>query len=291
MVGCVTNQIRSSRHFRFARATLPFIFASLGWLLIPTSLALFGKDPKPVTIEYNDMQHTQAKNIARQVVAGGLWTRPEYGGLAVLQQAVGRKEIQQMRQDAERCYHGVWLGPHGQEGQGRTDASCFVKYVEAEQNGLEGLTNRITLLQALCAQLSIARPRGERPLEPGGVQLACYDGNNAQYGVHRDGYPTAQLASDLPSCSIAEIDARRISIVLYLQLGAWQPSWGGFFRAHRSAIDLGEAPTSHVDVFPRGGTMVIFRSRDLPHEVLPTSRQRFALSMWCLQKGWQTRSA
>ena len=29
-----------------------------------------------------------------------------------------------------------------------------------------------------------------------------------------------------------------------------------------------------------GGSLVMFRS-DMPHEVLPTFGQRFALSMWC----------
>lgn len=34
------------------------------------------------------------------------------------------------------------------------------------------------------------------------------------------------------------------------------------------------------DVDPLGGRLVLFRSRDVPHEVLPTSRKRFAVSLW-----------
>mmetsp|Transcript_52189 Transcript_52189/g.121824 ORF Transcript_52189/g.121824 Transcript_52189/m.121824 type:complete len:81 (+) Transcript_52189:45-287(+) len=34
------------------------------------------------------------------------------------------------------------------------------------------------------------------------------------------------------------------------------------------------------DIAPEGGRLVLFRSRDVPHEVLPTKRKRFAVTLW-----------
>jgi len=42
----------------------------------------------------------------------------------------------------------------------------------------------------------------------------------------------------------------------------------------------GETAKEVLDVAPLGGRTVIFRSRDLLHSVLPTNRQRLAMTAW-----------
>jgi Rps23 Pro-64 3,4-dihydroxylase Tpa1-like proline 4-hydroxylase len=39
-------------------------------------------------------------------------------------------------------------------------------------------------------------------------------------------------------------------------------------------------PFTATDVQPRGGTLVVFQSRTLLHEVLPAFRRRFAITQW-----------
>ena len=52
----------------------------------------------------------------------------------------------------------------------------------------------------------------------------------------------------------------------------------------RSHLDLHTSPSSCErvrDIAPRGGTLVLFDSVSIPHEVLPTkSKERFACSGW-----------
>ncbi|WP_271410175.1 2OG-Fe(II) oxygenase [Pseudomonas sp. Q1-7] len=66
-------------------------------------------------------------------------------------------------------------------------------------------------------------------------------------------------------------DRRAVSVVAYLNAD-WQPEQGGALRLH---LAEGER-----DILPEGGGVVLFLSGELPHEVLPASRQRLSLAGW-----------
>lgn len=73
---------------------------------------------------------------------------------------------------------------------------------------------------------------------------------------------------------------RGITCLLYLN-GAWSPADGGQLRIYAPDGD-GERI---VDILPEGGTLVVFRSDLIPHEVLPTRRERFSLTGWLRREG------
>ncbi|CAE8582840.1 unnamed protein product, partial [Polarella glacialis] len=235
----------------------------------------------------------RARAVVDDSVAAALFRRPAYGGLVVQHGVLGPQLARQLRQEAAAYREQGWLRGNGQESQGRTDSICFL--TSPLDNGLRqlppGLAYGAALLAAVCLRLSSKllrhRPQHlklllpQQPMRPGGVQLACYAGGGTAYRQHRDSYPAAELAgSGVPDTACAEIEARRITAVLYLQ-SEWSASWGGAFRAH-AVDDTKPAEGGHVDVLPGSGTLLLFRARDLPHEVLPTFQPRFALSMWCL---------
>lgn len=76
-------------------------------------------------------------------------------------------------------------------------------------------------------------------------------------------------------------DIRQWSYLLYLNT-EWSESDGGCLRIHTDgggeAAPPGASP-SYVDVEPRAGTLVLFRST-IPHEVLNTSARRLAVAGW-----------
>ncbi|AYC31057.1 2OG-Fe(II) oxygenase [Pseudomonas cavernae] len=74
-------------------------------------------------------------------------------------------------------------------------------------------------------------------------------------------------------------DRRVVSVVLYLNHG-WLPQQGGALRLYLPAA-AGER--SH-EIAPLGGSLVVFRS-ELPHEVLPASRERLSLAGWFRRRG------
>mmetsp|Transcript_13820 Transcript_13820/g.29822 ORF Transcript_13820/g.29822 Transcript_13820/m.29822 type:complete len:283 (+) Transcript_13820:1957-2805(+) len=91
---------------------------------------------------------------------------------------------------------------------------------------------------------------------------------------------------------------RIMSVILYLNEADWKPQDGGQLRIYlpQQEPQGGDAPTpgadgnqpsttsspeeAHVDVLPLGGTLVVFRSDLIYHEVLPARRQRYSLTGW-----------
>lgn len=67
-------------------------------------------------------------------------------------------------------------------------------------------------------------------------------------------------------------DRRTVSAVYYLN-EAWQGEQGGALRLYL-------ADDTELDVLPSAGTLVLFISAELPHEVLPATRERLSLTGW-----------
>lgn len=72
-------------------------------------------------------------------------------------------------------------------------------------------------------------------------------------------------------------DRRAVSAVLYLNQD-WRPEQGGALRLY-----LEDGTTR--DVLPQAGSLLVFLSADLPHEVLPASRERLSLTGWFRRRG------
>lgn len=72
-------------------------------------------------------------------------------------------------------------------------------------------------------------------------------------------------------------DRRSVSAVLYLN-DQWLPQHGGQLRLY---LD-GERS---LDIEPQAGCLVVFRSADLAHEVLPATRERLSLTGWFRRRG------
>lgn len=68
---------------------------------------------------------------------------------------------------------------------------------------------------------------------------------------------------------------RIISCLLYLNLN-WKKEYGGQLRIYTPEDD----PEKYVDIIPHAGTFVCFRSEDIPHEVLPTQKERYSVTGW-----------
>ncbi|MGS0743566.1 2OG-Fe(II) oxygenase [Glaciimonas sp. GG7] len=66
-------------------------------------------------------------------------------------------------------------------------------------------------------------------------------------------------------------DRRTVSVVLYLNQG-WLPEHGGALRLHMDG--------QHQDILPLAGSLALFLSADMPHEVLPATRERLSLTGW-----------
>lgn len=100
--------------------------------------------------------------------------------------------------------------------------------------------------------------------------LYAYYPTGGFYRRHRDAIPG--------SASIL----RKYSLLLYLNKD-WKEEKGGKLRLHMDSggdfLPAGEEP-NFQDVDPCGGTLVLFESDKLPHEVLDTQAERVAVVGW-----------
>lgn len=116
----------------------------------------------------------------------------------------------------------------------------------------------------------------ETPLASG-VELACVI------------YPAGgyyQRHVDATATDVSTARRRRaFSFICYLNKLGWQPSDGGALRIHptgpadRDSIE-GSSSSGYQDILPEGGTLVLFDSMRVWHEVRPTNRERACLVGW-----------
>lgn len=70
---------------------------------------------------------------------------------------------------------------------------------------------------------------------------------------------------------------RQISLVLFLNEN-WAPEDGGQLRIYTAQ--------GMTDILPHAGTLVLFRSDVIEHEVMPTHRTRLSLTGWFKNRSW-----
>ena len=109
------------------------------------------------------------------------------------------------------------------------------------------------------------------PLDPNLTELLyAYYPTGGFYRRHRDAIPG--------SASVL----RSYSLLLYLNEN-WTPNDGGQLRLHRDSggdfLPNGE-DANFVEVAPTGGTLVLFQSEKVPHEVFDTNAERLAVVGW-----------
>ena len=72
---------------------------------------------------------------------------------------------------------------------------------------------------------------------------------------------------------------RIVSTVFYLN-DNWQPGDGGELVLYEEDSDNPQNPEPMMTVAPRMGTLAVFLSEDVPHEVLPAHKDRRSIAGW-----------
>ncbi|CAK9066714.1 unnamed protein product [Durusdinium trenchii] len=167
--------------------------------------------------------------------------------------------------------------------------------------GYSALTFAVHLLAAVCQRLDELGRGGSTGVRPTSkLQLACFPAGSEGYVAHTDGSALEELEDSMPPDQRAMISsrgsARRLEdrrVFQQLPADHWDESYDGALRAYGAES---RAEDSYVDAawhlrrrtaglalpeaLPHGGSLILFRSRDVIHEVRPTSHDRYALTMW-----------
>jgi SM-20-related protein len=78
---------------------------------------------------------------------------------------------------------------------------------------------------------------------------------------------------------------RTVSCILYLN-DTWLPDDGGALRVYLPLAEGAAVPLeTHFDLYPEGGSVVVFLSAGFEHEVLPARRERLSITGWFYRNG------
>ncbi len=92
--------------------------------------------------------------------------------------------------------------------------------------------------------------------------------------VHMTIYPTGSFYKRHLD-QFKQDDHRKLSVIFYLNID-WKEEHGGQLRMY--------LPDQSLDVLPFAGRLVIFRSDQIEHEVLPATRPRLSITGWMLDQ-------
>ena len=138
--------------------------------------------------------------------------------------------------------------------------------LDSARNSLSGNT-RLDEQDWQTGEVSKGAPALDRELTE---MLYAYYPSGGFYRRHRDAVPGS---ASLLRC---------YSLLLYLNQG-WKKEDGGELRMHFDSggdfLPEGETP-NFLDIEPKAGTLVLFKSDKVPHEVLDTYSERLAVVGW-----------
>ncbi|ORZ28729.1 hypothetical protein BCR41DRAFT_376226 [Lobosporangium transversale] len=99
-------------------------------------------------------------------------------------------------------------------------------------------------------------------------QLAYYPPDSSHYERHRDSFPTNDRE---------DRDQRRITAIVYFN-PEWTQGDGGELRIFDKG--MGDDGEKQIDIAPKAGRCVLFLSGVIDHAVLPSFKERIALTSW-----------
>jgi SM-20-related protein len=110
------------------------------------------------------------------------------------------------------------------------------------------------------------------------------------YHCHRDGvHESIWELGLLQYLKLACYRARVVTIILYLNDSlVWEEeNHGGCLRIYDGTDikdDYGSTCNEVVNISPLGGRLVLFDSQRILHEVIPTFKDRFAVTIWITEQ-------
>ena len=181
-----------------------------------------------------------------------------------------RRDILQLKKEGRFSAAGVGEAEKKRlDGSVRRCEQCFL-FPRVKHGGGGDQAARTLLYDALDTLRGELERESGQTLDPLLTEgLYAYYPNGGFYRRHTDS--VAGTVQEL----------RRFSYLIYANTD-WSEEDGGMLRIHTDGggeVAPAGAEPSFTDVAPRAGTLVVFRS-DLPHEVLDTTAERFAVAGW-----------
>lgn len=214
----------------------------------------------------------------------------ERGNLVVLRNVLPASVLAAARAEACSLHHaGVMSSEnHGNADDVRQDRICWIREDDTEAH-CDGMVHCLKLLRGIPFLLTRHDySRSHSFVVPRQCQLSLYPSSaGAGYARHLDRCTLDILHMGLLGWLRARDYRRRtVTAILYLNDADWTS--GGHLRCfEKEGLKMDDTPAApspddgaYQDVNPVGGTLIIFDSSRVEHQVMPSSSDRYALTCW-----------
>lgn len=189
----------------------------------------------------------------------------------VLKLSQARRSVHKLTLEAEN---------HSNDDDVREDKICLVRESDSDfehDGGSDDIIHRIKLLRVIPFLLDRFNYNTSSFVVPRQCQLAIYFPDGSTYKRHLDKFTSSLSEMGLLGWLRAS-DYRHQSVTCILYLNDQDWTSGKKLRCFDYQQE-GKSSNS-IDINPTGGTLVIFDSEKIDHEVLPSSNGRHALTIW-----------
>ena len=197
----------------------------------------------------------------------------EKNHMVIIHNVLTSSELAGARKSARDLGDSMDRTNHQNDSDVRQDQICVVKESDTNEHG-DDMMHCIKLLRGIPFLLDRFNYNSSSSyVVPRQLQLARYLPDGSVYIRHLDKC-TSTLAEMglLGWLRSSDYRYRAVTIILYLNDPAWNS--GGHLRC------FGENDSSSLDVNPTGGTLILFDSSKVEHQVLPSLMDRYALTIW-----------
>mmetsp|Transcript_6408 Transcript_6408/g.12085 ORF Transcript_6408/g.12085 Transcript_6408/m.12085 type:complete len:270 (-) Transcript_6408:996-1805(-) len=196
----------------------------------------------------------------------------EENNIVVIHNVLSPSQLEGARLSAQKLSATMARLNHSNDNSIRQDEICLVREDRSTEIG-DDMIHCIKLLRGLPFILSLLHYTVSSSFViPRQCQLAKYKPDGSTYVRHLDRCTSTLLDMGLMEwLRASDYRHRTLTAILYLNSPEWTD--GGNLRC------FGE-DGSKIDINPTGGTLVIFDSSRVEHQVLPSSMDRFALTLW-----------
>ncbi len=208
-----------------------------------------GKSMEAIHSELLDALPARAESPAEGLVARGWWSAPD---------VVPSDLATDLRHDLQALVEADRLrrGGIGRERDFQVEASI-------RRDRISWLTRDRPVQRRFLDQMEAMRLDLNRALFLGLFEFECHYAVYPPGGFYRRHYDSFRGAAN-----------RIVSLVAYLN-PEWQPGDGGELVLY---ADDSSRPLTRIE--PRHGTLAIFLSEEIPHEVLPATKDRYSIAGW-----------
>lgn len=196
----------------------------------------------------------------------------EKNNMVIIPNVLGPSQLEGARKCAQSLSGTLTRLNHDNDSKTRQDEICFIQEGGSMDLG-DDMIHCIKVLRGLPYVLHQFKYNASSSfIVPRQCQLAKYRADGSIYVRHLDRCTSTLFDMGLLEwLRASDYRHRTLTAILYLNPTDWTS--GGTLRCFGS-------DGSKIDINPVGGTLVIFDSSQVEHEVQPSTTDRFALTIW-----------